>query len=1366
MFQRDARPLLEKFCHACHAGERIEAELDLSTFQSVADVRRQSAVWKKVRDVLDSGDMPPPEGRPLVDASRKTLRDGIHAILVHEARANAGDPGPVGLRRLDNAEYTFAIRDLTGVDALDPAREFPVDGAAGEGFTNVAAGRGMSPALVQKYLDAAKETADHIVPLPDGLRFSASTSQRDHSDEAVARIQAFYRRYTADGGGEAVNLQGVQFETNQGGLLPLERYLTALLEQRDKLRAGGLAVEDLAARNGLSAKYLTSVWKALEAKPGSGGFEPHLDALRTRWQAAKSGDAAALAKEIDAAQKLLWAFRPVGQIGREGGSKRWMEGVSSLATSRESRHKFPAATDQPQKLSLTVAAPAGRAAQIVWRNPRLEFAAKEGRPTVPPVSLREVRAVTASVTQWMANELPKTEEYLRAAALLRDPEADLVAIASESKLDAGMLRNWGTLLEFGGAGGPITGHFTARVKSVGGYEAVNGWEIPGTPSVIANRSKQAVAITTLTVPPRAVAMHPSPTLDVMITWRSPVATTVRVSGLLADADDKCGNGAAWRVDLRTAEGAATAASGVMDNGGKVDWKVDRDIAVRAGDLITVAVGPRDANHACDTTHVEFVVAEVAGEKRSWNLAEQVVDRILEANPLPDLAGNKDVWHFRNAGVKLTAGPALPADSTLALWRAAVVGGRPTDEVAALAKRVAASVTMPASAALAAPDKQTRERLLDWRGPLDWLGVARGTLIEGPANTHGLEADRFSAANSGAANVGANDLVMASPGLATFTLPPELAAGAEFASSVELVVEPGDKGVFNGAQASVTTAASPRPEWVLDAPVLVAGEPGRHAWEPGLAAFRELFPPALCYSRIVPVDEVVTLLMYYREDDHLRRLMLSDAETAELERLWDELLFISEEPVKLVVALEQLIQFATQDRQDLVPTLQAIVPATKARAEAFLARKRESEPARVEAVCDLAARAWRRPLTDDERRSLREFHARLRADGTAADAALRLTAARVLGAPEFLFKLESAEEGTSSAPVNPRELATRLSFFLWSSVPDAELMAAADTGHLQDEKELRSQTHRLLRDAKTRRMAVRFACQWLHIRDFDKNNDKNESLFPEFAELRGPMYEETVLFFEDLFRNDGSVYDLLEADHTFVNERLAKHYGWAWPIPETHAAAKQTRVPVGGDGWRRVEGVRKLGRGGVLGMATVLASQSGASRTSPILRGNWVFETLLGERLPKPPPGVPQLPEAVPEGLTERAMIEQHSSVAACARCHRKIDPFGFALEGFDPLGRARAGDVHVKTTLADGRPVEGLAGLRDYLATARRQTIVRTFCRKLLGYALGRETMLTDEPLLEEIERRLAAGEGRFSLAVEAIVTSRQFRELRRSEAR
>jgi hypothetical protein len=226
--------------------------------------------------------------------------------------------------------------------------------------------------------------------------------------------------------------------------------------------------------------------------------------------------------------------------------------------------------------------------------------------------------------------------------------------------------------------------------------------------------------------------------------------------------------------------------------------------------------------------------------------------------------------------------------------------------------------------------------------------------------------------------------------------------------------------------------------------------------------------------------------------------------------------------------------------------------------------------------------------------------------------------------------------------------------------------------------------------------------------------------------------------------------MLDADHTFLNEALARHYG----IED-----------VAGDQWRRVEGVRAYGRGGILGMSTVLASQSGASRTSPILRGNWVYETLLGERLPRPPANVPQLPEAVPTGLTERQMIERHSSVAACAKCHVKVDPYGFALEQYDAIGRLRPETMDTRSTLPDQRTIDGLPGLRDYLLTDRRDDVVRQFCRKLLGFALGREIQLSDEPTLAAMAQNLAANDYRFHAAVETIVTSRQFLEIRGQDA-
>ena len=287
---------------------------------------------------------------------------------------------------------------------------------------------------------------------------------------------------------------------------------------------------------------------------------------------------------------------------------------------------------------------------------------------------------------------------------------------------------------------------------------------------------------------------------------------------------------------------------------------------------------------------------------------------------------------------------------------------------------------------------------------------------------------------------------------------------------------------------------------------------------------------------------------------------------------------------------------------------------------------------------------------------------------------------------------------------------------------------------------------MLLDSRTSRIATEFAAQWLHVRNFNSNNDKNEELYPEFAELREDMYQEILQFFDDLFRNNGSVLNILNADYTFLNERLAKHYGIAG---------------VTGLEWRRVDDVKQAGRGGILGMSTTLATNSGASRTSPILRGNWVYETLLGERLPKPPANVPQLPEFVPEGKTARELIELHSSVAECAKCHALIDPYGFALEQYDVLGRLRPNKIDTRTTLVDQTELDGIDGLRNYLITKRQDDFLRQFCKKLLGYSLGREVQLSDNPLIDTMIQQLKTNDYRINTAIIQIVMSKQFRYIR-----
>jgi hypothetical protein len=530
---------------------------------------------------------------------------------------------------------------------------------------------------------------------------------------------------------------------------------------------------------------------------------------------------------------------------------------------------------------------------------------------------------------------------------------------------------------------------------------------------------------------------------------------------------------------------------------------------------------------------------------------------------------------------------------------------------------------------------------------------------------------------------------------------------------------------------------------------VIANPASESWkrfETAFDEFRSLFPIALCYSKIVPVDEIVTLTLFHREDTHLKRLILDETQTRELDRLWDELLFVSEAPLKQVDVFEQLFQYATQDaKPSAFEPMREPILATAAK---FKQQKIDADAAQREAVIAFAAKAWRRTLTESEKTSLRAF-------------APRLMVARVLTSPAFLYRGEQAPETTG--PVSNWELATRLSYFLNSSAPDDELRALAAAGRLSDDTVLATQARRLLKTTEIRRLATEFGCQYLHVRDVATLDEKSERHFPEFTGLRDDMQEEVTRFFIDLFQNDRSVVSLLDADHTFVNAGMAEFYGlgtkeWGQGNPGQNSSVP---IPMSSDDseWHRIEGLREHGRGGILGFAATLAKHSGASRTSAILRGTWVSEVVLGDKLPNPPRGVPILPDEAPEGLTERQLIERHSRDANCAGCHSRIDPYGFALEGFDAIGRAREADT--KTVLRDGTPIAGLEELRDYLAGERREDFLGQFCRKLLGYALGRSVQLSDQPLLDE----LVAVEGnRIGDLVEHIVLSPQFRNGRGRE--
>lgn len=1372
-FSERALPHLKEYCLGCHSTEKHKGDLDLERFTSLKQIIQHPKVWQGVLEQVSLGEMPPKDKPQPTAAAREQFLSWTGLALDVAAEARAGDPGPVVLRRLANAEYTYTLRDLTGVPSLDPAKEFPVDSASGEGFMNVGNSLVMSPSLVTKYLDAAKELANHAVLLPDGIAFSPSTSQRDWTEEKLAAIRGFYARFTENGGGSAVNLQGIQFDTKDGGVLPLEKYLTATLELRSG-EAGAAAVAKVAAERGLSAKYLGALWTALSDRQPSLVLDP----IRERWRQAQAADAAALVRSIVQWQQALWRFTQVGHIGKRDGPKAWQVPVTSLASTREVRLKVPTPTNGTTTLYIATS-DAGDGNEhdfAVWENPRLVAAGR------PDLLLRDVRAAVEMLTARREQIFSRAADCLGVAAEVRaaSDKNEIASLAQRQGVEPAVLSAWLECLGIGSGEARIDSHLTGKSESAQNYDFVKGWTGADALSVFANSSDQSVRVPG-TMKPHGVAVHPSPKLRVVVGWRSPVDSVVRAEGVVQHAHPECGNGVTWALELRRGNTRQRLAAGISQGGKEVKFGPIENLVVKAGDVVSLVIGPRDGNHSCDLTAVDL---RLTNGTQEWDLAKDVSPNILAGNPHADRLGNAGVWNFYSEPDK-GGGPesVMPAGSLLARWQSAtnlMEKQRFAQEVQSLL------VTGAGALAQDAPDAVLYRQLTSMNGPLlgSVLRSSGGLAGAGDASTlksgnqsagageWGVDPALFGRHPKGA-QVSPTSLCVRAPSVVEVRLPAELAEGCEFVATASLHADSGAEGSVQmqaltakplGAVELSVGVARPqggKSTWsdgerpvISDSPILVTdGSAARKRIEGALDEFRQLFPAALCYTKIVPVDEVVTLTLYYREDDHLRRLMLDDAQSAELDRLWSELHYVSLDALKLVDAFEQLWQFATQDADPSAFT--PMGEPIKQRAEEFKKLQVATQPAHLEAVLRFAEGAYRRPLTDTDRQELRGLYQKLRAEELPHDQAIRLTLARILVAPAFLYRTEKPGPGEKSAPVNDWELATRLSYFLWASAPDAELRSVAASGQLHQPDVLAKQTRRMLRDPRVRRLATEFACAWLHIYDFDQLGEKSDRHFPTFTGLRGAMYEETIRFFTDLFQNDGSVRDILDADYTFLNEELAKHYGIEH---------------VKGADWRRVDGMKKLSRGGVLGQATTLAKQSGASRTSPILRGNWLCEVLLGEKLPRPPKDVPQLPEdEATETLTVRQLTEKHSSDPKCSGCHRRIDPYGYALEAFDAIGRRRDRDlaghpIDTRTKAMDGAEMEDLAGLRHYLLTKRQDAFLRQFCRKLLGYSLGRGVLLSDSPLISEMRTELKAHDFRVSAAIEKIVRSQQFREIRGKE--
>ncbi len=408
-----------------------------------------------------------------------------------------------------------------------------------------------------------------------------------------------------------------------------------------------------------------------------------------------------------------------------------------------------------------------------------------------------------------------------------------------------------------------------------------------------------------------------------------------------------------------------------------------------------------------------------------------------------------------------------------------------------------------------------------------------------------------------------------------------------------------------------------------------------------------------------------------------------------------------------------------------------------------------EPCASSILTRLARRAWRRPVTAAETARLMRFYRMGRADSGEFEGGVELGLKSILVSPHFLFRVERepAVRTADVYPISDLELASRLSFFLWSSIPDETLLRLAERGALRRPEVLESQVRAMLLDPRASALTANFAGQWLHLRNL-ASMKPDPALFPEFDnDLREAMQRETELFFEAVAREDRSVLDFLDAPFTYLNQRLAAYYGVAG---------------VEGRRLRRVNlppGVR----GGVLTMASVLTVTSYPTRTSSVIRGKWVLENLLGAPPPPPPPDIPALQEsAVGKTMSMRQQVEQHRADPSCAACHAKMDPIGFALENYDAVGRWRTRDggfaIDASGKLPSGESFQNAAELKRILR-ANPEEFVLCFTEKLLTYALGRGVERNDKPLVRAITRA-AAGDGyKFSSIVLAIARSAPFQQ-------
>lgn len=566
---------------------------------------------------------------------------------------------------------------------------------------------------------------------------------------------------------------------------------------------------------------------------------------------------------------------------------------------------------------------------------------------------------------------------------------------------------------------------------------------------------------------------------------------------------------------------------------------------------------------------------------------------------------------------------------------------------------------------------------------------------------------------------------------------------------------------------------------------LVGDPtseGYKAWKAGVMEYARILPPnshgeptpadkdpvPLPFDSTFNVpehDDFILKVKYIRDDRFVMDHIIDPPVRTRLEQAWNDLYASFEYHDAYLRLLAQKFNVDLKGKT-MAKLSKAEVDALPAEMRKYatplyveyhraISAQASARAGHVEDCLNFASRAWRRPLTEVEKQGLRAFYAGLRSSSGLDHAkATRALIARILVAPEFLYRVEPAAAPRAGVrPLSDWEVASRLSFFVWSSIPDDELRRAAAAHELSKPELLRQQVRRMLADSKARRLSTEFFGQWLGFYRFDQHKGVDTMRFTEFTDdVKSGMYDEAVSFFEYIVRKDRPVHEILDANYTFLNQPLAKHYG-----VDKKIASK--------DDVEFVDGANAFHRGGLLRLGAVLTATSAPLRTSPVKRGDWVLRRILGTPTPPPPPDAGSIPadEKLFGGLSLREKLDSHKRNATCAACHTRIDPLGFPLEKYDAVGRWRE-------KYADGKPVDdasattenteiaGVDGLLKYLDSQQSQ-VLKTLSRKLVGYALGRTILASDQLLIERLTQH--GKDVPFSEVVAEIVASPQFRNRR-----